>query len=330
MTPMDVAFAGSPYWHSPKDAVQSKPGSVNLRVMVYVCTEELTGAQRLQARVTDYSHREREVLYNGDSLPDAIRAANQRLAEAEAGGAMDDWAEGQPRRLSLERAARGLEDAQKLIEKEREASLPARRKKQPEPVELLRCPTSELQEMVPLRAGEGTRTYVAIHEGRPAICSVKVEPTDSPVNHRDRMQEDGREAEVEVFASPEERWTRIVRTRTDRDRDDYLREEMRAQYRFLAHGRGSEEHFDQAYEDAEKAIRCLPCEGCGEINWPVVAIPEQGSAEWHEDPFAYFACRECGRYLTHVVDGGKRAASREYPFQPTEPPRRPPTPQATM
>lgn len=266
-----------------------------------------------------------ERLYEGDSLPAAVEAVNRRLAEAEASGALDHLVEHVPRRMDLREVWRQLEVLRRKVDQERGVS----RARRHGPVEQIRCPLSELDDVEPLQAKDEVEIYAATHQGLPALCRVEVEATGDP---RDRQGEsDEREAQVTVFASADDRLVRLAEGGIYRERDESLRELLREQYWLLGHGRGSEEHFEQAYtvRGFEKAIESLPCASCGAVCWPVIQSPKEGSAEWWEDPFATYNCRVCGYFLAQVGDGTSTSEpSREYPFTPPSLPS--PPLQATM
>lgn len=102
----------------------------------------------------------------------------------------------------------------------------------------------------------------------------------------------------------------------DRRVDGYLHEEMWKVYQASAPTPVTRETFEIAYYDALDAIREMPCEQCGTIDWPIITKPEPNSPEWRDDPSPTFSCRRCHVFLADpFVPGAIRPPTANYPFE---------------
>lgn len=102
----------------------------------------------------------------------------------------------------------------------------------------------------------------------------------------------------------------------DRRVDGYLHEEMWKVYQASAPTPVTRETFEIAYYDALDAIREMPCEQCGTIDWPIITKPEPNSPEWRDDPSPSFSCRRCHVFLADpFVPGAIRPPTANYPFE---------------
>lgn len=243
-------------------------------------------------------------LYSGASLAECVDALNAGAAALAAEGFSPQIGDERPQRLKASEIEPGLASARKHIA-DHLANLPPQ---PPAPEGIVVTAREEIEDAVELLSLPRGSLYAGVRKNRPVIFVTQASMTDwlEPGNHVDLNPG---EAKAFVFTDRKARWTHIVRRGWDRRRPGYLREEMRARFELLATD-NSPAKFESSYAEAESAIQSLPCEGCYQIDWPVIPFPPRGSADWWDDPSASFVCEHCGRFL-----GSPDRVSPGYPFR---------------
>lgn len=243
-------------------------------------------------------------LYSGTSLEECVAALNSGAAALANEGFSPQVGDERPQHLELAEVAPELSSARKLIA-DHLAKLPPQ---PPPPSSIIVTKREEIEDAVELLALPRGSLFAGVRKDQPVIFVTEASMTDwlEPGSRSD-LEPD--ETKAFVFNNRKTRWTHIVRRGWASRRPGYLREEMRVRFELLV-ADSSPEKFGSAYAEAESAIQSLPCESCHQIDWPVIAFPARGSAEWWDDPSASYVCEHCGGFLGLLGE-----SSRAYPFR---------------